>query len=990
MNMNELCQGIEKAYQLIENRINQQKQNYEEKNIYVKRITFEDVSLEDVLESTLLPLIPELIEKYSGLDLKYKWKSYRVYIGTLCEIVKNGLVNGGILRTMDARIGGFDRNHHYRLLKDALRYEGIEIIDKPRRYEETIINEAGIPRGYHKKCIEIFKIYWKWLHNFAAPERELFLRDYLNFEPLSKVYIIDHSDLQRLNALRQDTNSFSEKVIKTCLRFERVFTAIDSYPEEISEENIEAVASEISSNVGFDIFSVVKSTAVKEYILDYARKVSFTKFAHIKMNLPDGEDIVLPNGKVRKNSKYLLPSFMGGIHRIRGNPYEVSYPNGLSVDDYYLLELQKPLIYGNAVIYTSDEPIEAEVDGYEKPHRTFCDDNRGLLYVFYERISPGSFVYLDGVPVQVYAPFSKKTYVCKYWDNKNGHYKLALCIDSLKYASSSNAMRKISLKCNGVEIIHGQTNSNGAYRLIDKLIPLEDVYKNDDIYLEFSVNDEEVESWTTEVSDFYIWGKQSGLRIYSEIDLSKWHGSSSVIVFSKNEINDASFHLEHVYDEQGYHVYEGAFDKAADVISISEKRISIIKPTRSFIELISEYDIYSEKICVSEEDSLAIKVHNLDRNNYNQILQIEHNNEVRSYNLFNLSESDLENVYALLPMVGEKIDYVGGWSFILFANDQRISDLYVEVLPTISIRSSKPYYLDGEEVVIEVCTTAKCFEQEGDYVDSKRLQIGTASVAITGSLVHSKTIEFDCYIDKCDVVKRLVFAPNTWGIRMRDLRTDLWMDSYLPTLSFEELQKYGVFICSTVEMNLSIQTENDEMARSIRPGYNKVNLKQLLWNYGTKTDISFTDSFNQVKTLSVICPTRITTAPLEYSTSSVAVPLKYFGPANVTLDLRAFSGRDLIVTIKRDVYHNSFRMNLYIKRNQIKESNISIEARIGTQDYQQILNTTVDPEWLDDATSEFHFTEKMPLIDLLSYSTKRRAKELPLKMIALLEQGGTK
>ena len=533
----ELVQNIDNAYQLIEDRINQQKQRYEDKNIHVKRISFEDVSLDDIRESVLLPLLPELIEYYSDLELKYKWKSYRVYIGTLCEIVKNGLVNGGILKTMDARIGGFDRNHHYALLKDALKYEGIEIIDKHRKYEETIINEAGIPRGYHKKCIEFFRLYWKWLHNFDVSERESFLRSYLNSEPLSKVYIIDQTDRQRLDALRQDTQSFSEKVIKTCQKFERVFTAIDSYPEAITEINIETVAAEISSIVGFDIFSVVRSSAVKQYILEYARKVSFTKFAHIKKNLPDGENIVLPNGKVRKNSEYLLPGFIGGIHRIRGNAYEVSFPIALSIEDYYSIDLQKPLVYGNSIVYTSDEPIEAEVDGFDRPHRTFYDAYRGVLYVFYERVSPGSFVYLDGVPVQEFAPFSHKTYICKYWDGQERHYKLALCIDFIKFASSGNSMRKVSLSCNGEEIIHGQTNSNGAYRLIDKLVPLDNAIPNNEIQLEFTVNNELIESWMTEVSDFYMWGKQSGLRVYSEIDLSKWYGPSSVIVFLKSLYN---------------------------------------------------------------------------------------------------------------------------------------------------------------------------------------------------------------------------------------------------------------------------------------------------------------------------------------------------------------------------------------------------------------------------------------------------------------------
>ncbi len=989
MTKTELIQNINYAYQLIEDHINLQKQHYEKQKIHVKRISFEDVSLEDILERVLLPLLPELIKNYARLELRDLQKSYRIYIGTLCELVKNGLVNGGILKTMEARIGEFDRNRHYKLLKDALKFEGIEIIDKQKKFEETIINEAGIPRGYHKKCIELFRLYWKWLHNFDTSEREAFLRAYLNFEPLSKVYIIDQTDLQHLNALRQDTQSFSEKVIKTCQKFELVFTAIDSYPDAISEVNIDIVAAEISSTVGFDIFSVVRSSAVKQYILEYGRKVSFAKFARIKKNLPDGEKIVLPNGARRKNSEYLLPSFIGGIHRIRGNIYEVSFPIALSIEDYYSIDLQTPLIYGNSIVYTSDEPIEAEVDGFERPHRTFCDADRGVLFVFCERVPSGSFVYLDGVPVQEFAPFSRKTYICKYWDNRERHYKLALCIDSLKYASSNNSMRKVSLTCNGVEIIQGQTNSNGAYRLIDKLIPLDDIFPKNEIHLEFTVNNERVESWTLEVSELYIWGKQSGLRVYSEIDLPRWYGSSSVIVFSKGKIYDASFPLEHIYDEQGYHVYEGVFDKTDDALVLLGNRIPINKPTLSFIELLSDYIIYSEKICISEDEKFAIKVHNLDKEDYTQILQIEHDNEVRSYNLLNLSESDCENVYALFPLSGEKLNCVGGWSLILYKNDQRISELYVEVLPDISLSSSKTYYVEGEEVTVELCASSDCFEQEGDYVDSKKIQIGTASVAMTGNLVHSKPIEFDSYIDKCNIIKRFAFNPHVWGLRMKDLTNDVWMTSCLTLLSFEKLRQYAVFVCSTIEMSLCVssdnKSDNKDMTRMIHPGYNKINLNQLLQDFGAKTDIVFTDSNNQSKTISVICPTRITTDPLEYAETTAIIPLKYFGPINTILDIRVFSGRDTILSITRNVYRNSFRMNLYINRFRIKDPNIFIEARVGTQDYQQIMATTVDLGLLKDTKEEIQFSENLSLLELLSHSINRHDKAFPSKLISLLE-----
>ena len=124
--------------------------------------------------------------------------------------------------------------------------------------------------------------------------------------------------------------------------------------------------------------------------------------------------------------------------------------------------------------------------------------------------------------------------------------------------------------------------------------------------------------------------------------------------------------------------------------------------------------------------------------------------------------------------------------------------------------------------------------------------------------------------------------------------------------------------------------------------------------------------------------------------STVVIPLKYFGPINTSLDIRAFSGRDAIISITRDVYHNSFRMNLYIDRYRIKDPNISIEARVGTQDYQQVLAAIVDLGLLKETTKDFHFSEDLSLLELLSYSMKRHDKAFPSKLIALLEQGGAK
>lgn len=994
MTTQELENRLDEAFNIIEERIAMQQQIYDEKGITYSRISFEDISLDDILESHLLPLLQDLINQYPLLPIQDRYKCYRVYIGSLCEIVKNGLVNRGILKTMDARIGIFDRNRHYSLLKDALRFEGIEVIDKPRHFEETIINEAGIPRGYHSKCIEFFKIYWKWLHNYDAAERESYLRGFLNKTPTDRIYIIDGNDYRRMIILREEISSFSEKVIKTCLKLDMVFTAIDSYPEVITYENVEAVAADISSKIGFDIFSVVRSDAVRQYILEYAKQVSFTKFVRIKQGLPDGETILLPTGKKLRNCDYKFNRILGGRHYIRGNAYEVSFPNSFSVEDYFSLDLQKPLIYGNSVIYVSDEPICAEIDGYEKTARTFINRNKETRYVFYERISPASFVYLDGIPLQQIEPFSKKTYICKYWDAEIGHYRLALCIDMLKYANTSDSMRSVSFRCNGTEMIRGQTNRYGSYRISDRLFTLDEMILSPSIVQEFFVNEKRISKWTNEVSDLYLLAKQTGTRIYDEINLAKWFGPPIILLFSKEMIRDTSFPVQHLYDEQGYHVYEGIFDRSADRVIIQGQSIPIRRPTQSFIELQTPYSVYTEKMCVNDQDRLSLRIHNFDYNDTSQILLIEHDNERHSYNLLQLSERDLENVCSLLPGSGEgTTNHIGQWTFILYKNNRRVDELSVEILPKINIISQKAYYSEGEEVEIELLSSAKCFEQEGEYVNRKQLSIGKAAIGMKGNYVYTIPLQFDCLIDKCDVIQQMEFSPPLWGIKMMDMRTKTWLQNTLSSISYEELKFYGIFICSTIDTDLKITSGDYKARRLVHSGYNKIDVKQLLWDFGSQTKVVIRDNYESVQTFQILCPPCISASRFEVLESSVVATINYFGPSNTSLVIRVYSGNILIYSIRKQVFRNRFSTSVYIDKKRLCDSTIIIEARIGNQDYQQIANQKID---LDHPVKEVtmveteRFSKSMSILSFLAYTVPERRFALPNELLAFLETEGVK
>lgn len=175
----EFVNQIDKAYAVIGERLESVKEGYRIHGIPFDRIPFEEIQLDDILGDVLLPLTPELIRRSNSFPVGYEEKCYKVYVATLCELLKDGLVGGGINKTIEANIGPFDLNRHYKLIKKALAFEGIPLLEKKRKFEETLINEAGIPRNYHRQCLDFFSIYWKWLHDYDRSDRLAFLSMFL-------------------------------------------------------------------------------------------------------------------------------------------------------------------------------------------------------------------------------------------------------------------------------------------------------------------------------------------------------------------------------------------------------------------------------------------------------------------------------------------------------------------------------------------------------------------------------------------------------------------------------------------------------------------------------------------------------------------------------------------------------------------------------------------------------------------------------------------
>ena len=971
--INDLCKSIDHIYDIIITKEQAQKITNAQRGIDQKRIPFEEVDLGAELESLLIPLLPLLIDLHPYLRYENKRKAYKVYIASLCEVVKHGLVNGGILKTLENRIGAFDYNHHYALLRPALQYEGIELVNKHRRYEETIINEAGIPRGYRRKTLDFFSIYWKWLRNCPVQERMQFLSEFINNKALDKEYIADISDKRRIKELREDTSDFGEKIIRTCQKLDKVYSAIDEYPDVIDEENIRSVIDEISDIVEFNVLSVVRTNEIIDYILDYVKKLSFHKFSRMLNNMPSNEVILLPNGVKKRTGDYFVAQYIGGKHFVRGNAYDVSYPLALSVDEIFALPQQTIKHYGPVVIYTSEDPIDVEIDGYSKPCRTFINSRKQLLYVYSGRIPVASFAYIDGIPLFNDKQLLFRAYISKYWDLETRQYSLCLYISEIRYVDPHKAMCHVNLELDGHTLLNEATNRNGSFRKRDKIIELEPEILWSTSNLAICVDGEVIEEKNIELADLYIWAKQSGLRIRDKIELSEWIGSYELIVFSKYEVLSASVPVCYLYMSEGFYVYSTQIDPASCSLVILDTEIQIAQATHPFLSLKSKFDILSEKRCLGKDIPISIEICNLEEGDNNAILIINHELESISYNASKLSREDLADIGAILP---QSIFYyskgVGPWYLSLVYDGNKVSEIDFTVIPRIEVIPNKGFYMEGEQVGVTVKSDIPCFESGNEYSDSIAVELGIAKLQIRDNYVHTQPYVYECWVDRCEVNMNITYKPKVWALRTMSSRTQWWDNAMTFNLTYDQLKEKSVFICSTTDVQIAIRANEKLVNRYVVPGYNKLNIYSMFESWKPSNQLSFVDSSGAYCGLTIIYPPRIIVSNIVYEDMRAVAQVQYFGPANVALELRVFLGKNVITTISRNAYQNRFPISVYIDRGRCENRTITIEARTDGQDFQCIFTGILEfPKPILKQQHmlpvELNITASTSLLDLLSY-----------------------
>lgn len=899
--------NIDEAYTIIVTREEAQRKQNAEKGFFKSRVSFEDIDLDDIFYTKLVSLILPMQYYYKLGTREFQFKVYKVYVATLCEMAKNGFTQGGINKTIDEYVGtSFDRNRHYDLLLKALQSQKIKIrYEYGHHYEETIIYEAGIPKNLHTQALTLFEIYWKWLKGIDTSERHRFLREFLQDKPLSSIFILDPRDYTRIKNIREAMNTYKAKLYKTCIRLEDVISAIDSYPDQITFENIHQVCTKISEDLGRNIFTIIRTQDIQNFYLKYARRVSFTKFQTIINGLSDYECITLPDNRKLTKTVYNANNFVCGIHYIKGNEFEVSYPIGLTLDEILALDRNKLLWQDKRIIYISSCPFEVEIDGFNKRVRELYHGGEEL-YIYAGTIPAASTAYIDGIRVFSDQDILLSAYIRKYWNSEEHKNQLCIYIKEFKCSNIKYAHENIQVKC-GEHIISRFSNSNGFIGFHNKTIVLKD---NCPDRIDVMVKGDVIFSKELFFEDLLLYGLQYGIPVYDKIDFTQWHGDNRIVIYSKEEL----YSLEGVLVElQGieltYFVYTGKVDFSLDSFKINNKTFRIENGTRPYLTLSSNYSVNNEVICYSDIEQVLFRVINVSSEaSKNCLLRITHNGYYKDFPLVDINSNDI----SLYKIWGEGIELTGKWNLELFAEQKRVSQIYLAVLSKFRIKYDKQVHLESSKFPITILSDSKCFDVDGEFADQIELTITAGKIEHIGNFISAQEIDLEVYNAICGVYQSILIRPNIWALQIMDLKTHTWFQLSDKRIEFSDLSRYGFFVCSTKNFRVDITANNYTTTREIMPGYNKIGVKNLFDLWKTINKLTIRDAVGSKSTAIIYYEPQITTCTFEEKENELICSFSYSGPIEVPVKISAFTDRKRITYVERKTFYNSTQLKLYI------------------------------------------------------------------------------
>lgn len=929
---------IEYCYGVITQRIQAQSDLNNEKKLFKDRVSFEDINLDDILDD-LIKLIPPILE-YNKYFSSISTKIYKVYVAALCEIAKRGFSQGGILKTIDKYIGfEFDRNRHYDLLNRALQSERIEVRSEyAHKYEETIIYESGIPKEFHRKAFYFFEIYWRWFKSIDIKERHVFLERFLTTNEIEKIYFLDYLDFHRIRNLLEEMDTYRAKLLKTCKRFELVFSAIDNYIGCIDEKNIEKVCEEINEDLGFNIFTVIRLKEINKIFINYSQKVSFSNFEKLINTLNNTEKIILPNGVERESAAYREINFICGIHIIRDIEYEVGYPIGFSLEELLKLQKNKIHYHGKNVIYLSEDNFEVEIDGDNKIVREVIY-NSFEGYVFIGSIPSASIANIDGKRVGSLENTKFEASIKKRWNRETKTNELYIKLNEYRLLDKSLAMTSVTIECQGATITKS-TNSNGYLERNNKDFTIKHTCN---VKLNVIANGKIINEKLFELKDVYIFGLQNQMYILDKIDLSQWIGDNRIIIFSKREIESCkNLKIERANDWIDYFVYVGYVNFDEDSFELNEHKFSINKKSKVRLSFSVEDIILNDILCYYDLEKVQIVIDQLketDLNNY--IIRINHcSDEPIERNLDKILDNKTINIY---DCVKHENNHEGIWNVQLFYNQQLCNSASFAIISRIFIKNARDVFKEGEDILLEIGATAKIFYGGGlDLHDSTIKNIGNAKLQKIGNLIKAEPIEFSVYNQLCGVWQSETYIPNVWNVSIRNEDSE-WLDINKKLIKYEDISRFNIFVCCNRQHNIKIQSGSSIVNRELQPGYNKINLNSIVESWNEITRIEFIDNKNAKEEIRVSFLSKITGINFSIEHNQLNCRMFYQGPVNAKMKISCFCGSSLITSIDRIAMFNKTSIKFIVfNLEKFNNSKLKFEVKFGDKDAVSIGEYFVD------------------------------------------------
>lgn len=915
----EFIKKLDETFSIITERKHNLELMYQAKGYDNFVISFEEIDLEDLLESRLVPLFLPILESYPYPFSQKKQMSV-VFVAFLCEIAKRGFTQGGILKTIEQYIGGdFDRNKYYRILPDILKEENIEVTSRTgKKYENAIITEAGIPQNLHGMVMSIFKIYWKWFKYITPQKRHFELEHFIYDGQFTDLYILDEKDFTTLKREINDNgfDAIAQKTLKVCLKLEEVFCEIDKFEEIVSEENINELCDSISKILGYNILTIVNERELKSEVVAYANRVSFNKFEKLLNKIFDTELIEIPTGEKVLKGNHKKHNYICGIYVVKGIKYEVSYPIALTLDDLLLLQRDKIHLINDYHIYISSEPFVVEIDGWEQELRQIVH-KKNTLYIYAAKISSGVIAYINDEPVNL---INNHNLVCgyrKYWDQEKNESCLCIYLNEFSLYDPKYKMKRVDINVDGKNVFTKVINSHGYVSIRDHIFSI-DGYKNK-VSVKVSINEEMLVEKEILLPDIGVFGKYNGIRIDGKIDLAKWYGDSSIVIFSLAEIIEyQNIHLRKSHDFGNYKVYEGNIDFHKEHFMIGEKQYSIVHSENPYICISSDYEFINDKLCVSSYESVKFKISGNQEYENVLILKIEHDGVSCTKTIYNKNiEIDLNDIFKIPK------NYSGKWEAMLICEQTVISKISYIILPQINIINQTGFTMRTSKCQYELISDCECFFNNGEYTNKKSISIDTYDFTFD-NVNFTNTIKECVYIDKCDVYKHFLFPVKLWDMRVKENHN---MQEISSSIDYNQLESYTVYIEANTSETLHIKVNESSQNIIVKRGENRIQINNFLNECRSVNELVVYDDKNNQRQLKILYRPNIYLLKRQYINDSEFIfYLKYNGPVGMKLGIELFEEYKRISRKEINMLENDSIFSVRIEHKKNISRTLSVEV----------------------------------------------------------------